>query len=161
MSDTPKPDMWDYSGAFWHRDLPSETIRQFVTGEERPMMTIAEERGKYWLGDNRHGGQSPFDSLQAAKDAGDARHDELYAVEGRTLAQDAGLAPDEWTFRHAPTGDYVWFEKAGEAETIITREGARKWTLTIEGAEVEGVTYATAKAAAEDLDQRRAFAPVI
>jgi len=92
------PDLWEsLSGDTWYRPLPPDDVEQYLSGETGTL-TISRDGDGYWLSDPSRAGQSEFETLSAAKQAGDKIFDGLDAETGSRLARAAGLDPEAWAF---------------------------------------------------------------
>lgn len=90
-----KPDLWEDTGAFHYRHLPEGNLDAFFT-EERDMLTISFDLGKWWMGETGTVGQMPYNTLEEAKAAGDEQIDDLESKQDAALLHEAGLDPKEW-----------------------------------------------------------------
>lgn len=112
---------------FEYRILPESTLGAFFT-EERDMLTITAENGRWWLGETGVAGQMPYDTLAEAKAAGDQQIVELEERQNATLLREAGLPADEWgvTYR-----DGLRFARIGGGAEIVADEQAhqQRWDV--------------------------------
>lgn len=91
----PVVDEWDDAGPFLYRILPETGLDAFFH-EERDMIRISPDLGKWWLGEDGVMGQDAYDTLEKAKAAGDGQVAELEAGLEAMLIKEAGLDPDKW-----------------------------------------------------------------
>jgi hypothetical protein len=122
-------DLWDDAGPFLYRHMPEGSLSAFFT-EERDMIQITRESDGWWLSETGTQGASRYDTLEAAKAAGDEAIAEAEAaLDGRLLAE-AGLDPESWTVRY---DDGIQFESrvgglwiAADADGMSSRQS---WSL--------------------------------
>lgn len=100
-------DQWDDTGAFLYRNMPETCLDAFFH-EERDTIRISRDLGKWWVAEDGVMGQSPYDTLQQAKEAGDTIVEEAEAALDAKLFEEAGLSPEEWCLVH---GDGIRFEQ--------------------------------------------------
>ena len=92
----PEPvDLWDDAGPFLYRMLPETGLDAFFH-EERETIRISAALGKWWLGQDGRMGQDSFDTIEAAKAAGDKEVAELEAALDGMLLKEAGLDASAW-----------------------------------------------------------------
>jgi len=118
-------DMWDDAGPFEYRFLPESSLDAFFT-EERDMLTITPERGRFWLGETGVAGQAPYDTLAEAKAAGDEQIAGLEAEQDGKLLKEAGLDPADWRVTYR---DGLRFERIDGTAGIIADDQAprQRW----------------------------------
>lgn len=136
-------DLWDWTGAFWYRPMPEETIHQFASGE-MGTMTITEEGGEFWLNDQRYAGQSSYPTLAQAKAAGDAAVEEAFVSRDARIVAAAELDAAVWALKSVD--QYAWFERIDNGGVRIEPKGPAEW-IALDDEEELG-SAGTAKAAA-------------
>lgn len=122
-------DLWDDAGPFLYRHMPEAGLAAFFS-EERDMLQINRETDGYWLSDSSAQGADRYDSLDAAKAAGDEQISQAEAGLDAKLLSEAGLSPDAWTVSYE---DGLRFEqKAGPLWITANTEGMsarQSWDL--------------------------------
>ena len=91
----PVVDEWDDAGPFLYRILPETGLNAFFH-EERDNIRISRSLGKWWLGEDGVMGQTPYDTLEEAKAAGDEQVNELEEGLNAMLLEEAGLDAEAW-----------------------------------------------------------------
>lgn len=112
-------DLWDDAGPFLYRHLPETCLSDFFT-EERDMIQITRDLGKWWIGQTGVMGQSPYDDLDDAKRAADAEISEMETGQAARLLAEAGLDPSEWSI---DLSDGITFEHQTDPISIIGDTG--------------------------------------
>lgn len=113
-----QPDLWEDAGAFHYRLLPENSLDAFFT-EERDMLTITSDHGKWWIGETGVQGQSDYATLEEAKAAGDEQIANLEAAQDGILLQEAGLNSSAWKVVYR---DGLRFERVDGTAAIIAQD---------------------------------------
>lgn len=93
------PDFWEQLDATsYYRPLSPKSVYQYFTGEVDDVF-ISRDHGKWWLKVDGVIGGEPYDTLEAAKAAGDATVEKSYKEMVATIRADLPLSDDEWTFK--------------------------------------------------------------
>ena len=121
-------DLWDDTGAFHYRNMPEAGLDAFFT-EEREIIQISFDLGKWWLAEDRVQGQASYDTLQEAKAAGDAIVEEAETALDAKLLEEAGLDPKTWRVRY---DDGIRFEEIDgdrwiDGDTRDGMAGRQRW----------------------------------
>ncbi|MFZ3481839.1 hypothetical protein [Sphingomonas sp. 3-13AW] len=122
-------DLWDDAGAFLYRHFPEMSLVDFFT-EEREMLQISREHGKYWLSDTRAAGATPYDDVGAAKAAGDEAIADAETTLDACLFAEARLSPAVWSVNLEDGLSFV--EKDGPLCIVAQTDGGPRkplWAL--------------------------------
>lgn len=115
-------DQWEDAGAFLYRNMPETSLDDFFR-EERIMLRISQEMGKWWLAEDGVQGESVYETLDEAKDGGDAIIEKAEAHMEAKLLKESGLDPKSWRI---VVGDGVAFHSRQDRRSIVMDHGSRR-----------------------------------
>lgn len=117
---------WENSNGLHYRLMPEMTIKECLS-EERNMITVTQDGGKWWLHVDGVQGEDPWPTLQLAKHSGDAFLKEMEGRQTESLLVDAGLS-NEWQVRF---GDGLSFVNEKQELELIPEmlAGSVQWSL--------------------------------
>jgi hypothetical protein len=123
-----KPDFWEQlDTTSYYRPMSPKTVDQYFSGEVDHVF-ITRDHGKWWVKIDGVVGEDPYESLGAAKAAGDAVVDQSDNEMTDVMMNNLALAADEWKMEFVH-GLPVITSLANEEVSITAGETSPRWSL--------------------------------
>jgi hypothetical protein len=127
-SEKRKPDLWEQLDATsFYRPLSAKTVDQYFS-EEVDDAFISSGHGKWWLKVDGVVGEEPYDTLEAAKAAGDAIVDKSDNEMTDTMLTNLDLSAEEWKLEIVQ-GLPIITSLNNDDFTLTAGEASPRWSL--------------------------------